>query len=223
MRISFPSIPVIFSARYGVTIPILADLSIYAIFSRVMTSAKAQMASLVVGVGALYLLASRASMLIGLAGAALYVVYKIGMHNYLHTCPHKPMYIEDLEESFETFRNKFVVTDERDIDRKDPNINQILKNLYNEQTAAQWEDPLVIKDTLRLLTDCQTLLFQLYGLLEDNTEHLRSDHPQRLQKMVQLLQDKNFDPDKAFHRAFPFFISPIVIFATRVAPSNYLI
>ncbi len=207
MYISFPSLSVVFSARYGITyLPILADLSAYAVFSRVMTSAKAQMAGLVAGVGVAYVFASRTTTLMGLTGVALYLVYKVCVHAYLyHMSTYQHVFIEDLEESFEKLGNKFVVTSEKVLDRKDPEFNTKTEALSNElhlQTEPlkkQWEDPAIIHETQVLLTDCQTFLFKIYRDLEAKTEHLKSNPQACLNKMVELV---NSDPNEKFSRAF---------------------
>ena len=201
-----PNTPAPFSEKYGSTyFPILADLTVYALFSRVTTSAKAQLAGLVAGGGVLYIFARRTSPLIGLVGAGLYLAYKVAACIYLSQIESaKYLSIKDLKESEKKLHQTFELVYPRGVDATDPDFKNMFQRLVeHHKTAAhqRWNSHTILQETLSILVSAQGILFKTYYALESATEHLESDRPFQLQRMADLLQDPRFNPDGQFDKA----------------------
>jgi hypothetical protein len=116
-----------------------------------------------------------------------------------------------LEQSSARFFEKFAYTCERDFDAQSGNFNtefsSLLKELEPEtaQIRVQWDSPDVILETKKILLDCQALLFQIHGALENRTLHLRQQPQERIKAMAGLLRNPKFDTNKVFESAFVLF------------------
>ena len=205
-----------FSQRYGIyCFPILADLAAYSLLSRATTAAHAQIVSLVgglaTGIGLAYVF--QVSLITGLIGAGLYLAYKTAFYflSRIQREESSPLdvkkAVDDLEKAYDKFQEQFQRLHPMTIDgppqlnpnlqdflRKDPIIQHIKKTKIGMR--AQIEE-----NTLSILNQCEAILFQIHGILEEKTKELEGDHPTRLLKMGELLKKRSFNPDHAFGKA----------------------
>ena len=218
--------PTEFSQRYGIfCFPILADLTVYSLFSRATTAAKAQIASLVVGMGIAYALADRTSLITNLIGAGLYLAYKVALYFYAPSAPTevaKPVIVNlvetmrDLEQAYEQLEHQFLVVSDEYLSYDSLTFNnrlqEWLKNLSifhqslqneiqdaKQKRAAQPE--FVEVKTLHILKTCQAILFHIHQELEKEMQQNRYAMMDRSSQMVTLLQNPHLNPDHTFGKA----------------------
>ncbi len=129
---------------------------------------------------------------------------------YAHQRPDIKITTAEVEASFDLLLTKLTFTTPLVLDYADEFFKTHFQHLImslKSQTAShcqQWENPDLIDQTRSIMIRCQGLLYQIDGILDDQTQHL---NPQaRLQKKAELLKDENFDHHLAFNEAFDIFI-----------------
>ncbi len=218
--ISFPSSASSFVGSYGsLFLPIAADFVTTSVFKHATGFGKAQFAGSIVGAGVFCYSASRTNWTIGLAGAALYTLYKaVSVFRSHHTHPTNPTHhsshdnpiIAPMEKSFKVLLKKMSYISDRALDYSHPQFTDHVKALKMElepqitHHSKQWENPDVIEQTRSLMIQCQGLLYKIDGILDDQTQDLQANPQARLQKKAELLKSESFIYHCAFHRAFHF-------------------
>jgi len=208
--------PTDFSQRYGFfCFSILADLTVYSLFSRTTTAAKAQIAGLVggltAGFGLAYVFADRTSLMTALIGAGLYIAYKVGFYflTHLQLAESSPLDLKkavaDLVQSYNEFQKQFIVTSDEPLsihDKTRSELRTLNTQIPFEQFFHKWinQKTSIEKDILSLLQKCRTILLQIDGTLKKETAGLENDYA-RLSKMSELLKNPDFNPDYAFGQA----------------------
>ena len=213
--------PTEFSQRYGIfCFPILADLTVYSLFSRATTAAKAQIASLVAGAGIAYLLVDRTSLFTGLIGAGLYLAYKVALYFYATSAPSgaaTPIVdlvqaTRALEQSYDTLQKEFVVTYNHAIDfvssiasdralRSLIHKNEVAFSIQHAQKTRSQRKNQIDDQILSILTQCRTILFQIYQQVEETEQKMQPSATSRFSRIIALLKDPQFNPNHTFGKA----------------------
>ena len=226
-----PLNPTEFSQRYGIfCFPILADLTVYSLLSRATTAAKAQIASLVgglvTGIGLAYLFADRTSLITGLIGAGLYLAYKVGAYFFLfhlQQVESSPLDLTqsmaNLQQEYQKFQQQMTLTSDAAFNYSldvvfERELRAHLGTLNKNDVLLKWTDQ---TDQMigSILNQCQTILLQIYGTLEKETETVKHNHNGRLLKMAALLKDPHWNPNHAFGKALLIFYRSYFLFQRK--------
>lgn len=192
-----------FKTQGNLFLPIVADLAVYTVFRKVRDFRVSEIAGAIAGLAVGFCLYDRASPLITLTGAGLYLAYKVihYMNVSLDTSPLSDE--EQLEIAFYKLKEKVTITADNVVEVSSEGFEQVCDFVeitpdIISQIRRKWNDPDILRET-------EDLMFRAYKVIrnelreaEEKILDLTSDQDRTNSKIVENL-------GKTFYTAFEIF------------------
>lgn len=200
-----------FVQTYGsLFLPIAADLVTTSLFKRATRDGKAELGGSIAGIGTLYFLGRQTSLVIGLTGAVLYLIYK-GTAIIQAANPHLNLagdmiVVErewlELQKSIDYVAEEALDFTASDFQTK---CNDLIEKLEPQTLPLKkmWENQDFLIKTQRIVEQCQKVLITIHTDLKQQVFAESSNLTVRSQKMAALLKDPSYRlANELFGRAF---------------------
>ncbi len=185
-------------------VPIGVDLVAYELVKRVTKSTKAgQAAGFLAAAGAWFVLSNRASPMIRMAGAGLYVAYKVVHYYFTSVSPLRSE--QKLLKTTKELYKSLEITDDK-ITEFTGDAKTTLLDRCSAECRANWLKPETLTKALLVMTEAEAVLLKVMMHVQRVPEYLNAKAEERTAKMAEMLKDTTYNPDDEFGKALKIFL-----------------